>query len=334
MREISGNLTGLILPEEFEMGTELDFFLKQKKGSWEELSQILRKAEKRGLSNLSEEEVQQLGKLYRSICSDLVYARERIGDNELNEYLNLLVAKAHNCIYQREPFHLRRLVRFYKYQFPQVFRITRWYTLAAFSIFAVFAALGYVTAMLDDSFASLIVPPSIMQSIEKGEMWTTGITAIAPLASSAIMTNNISVTFVAFALGITWGLGTFYIMALNGLLLGTLAYLIQSHGMQVPFWSFVFPHGVIELSSIFIAGGAGLLLGSAQLIATSYSRKDTLILKGRLAVRLILGCIPVLIVAGIVEAFFSPLPEIHPLFKFVLGILLGIVLWIYLFFSK
>jgi len=316
------------------MAVELNSFLEEKRGNWEELSQILRKAEKKRLSSLSEEELHRLGQLYRIVCSDLAYTKDQLKDEKLREYLNLLVAKAHNCIYQREPFRLRHLIKFYKYQFPQVFRITKWYTLASFGIFMVFAMLGYLTAMLDESFAPLIIPPPIIESIDKGEMWTTSITTVAPQASSAIMTNNISVTFAAFALGITWGLGTFYLLALNGLLLGTLSGLIQTRGMEIPFWSFVLPHGIIELSAIFIAGGAGLLLGSAQLIATDYSRKDSLILKGRLAVRLILGCIPVLIIAGIVEGFFSPLPEVNPLFKFPLGILLGFLLWFYLIFSK
>lgn len=271
-----------------------------------------------------------MGQLYRSICSDLAHAKGHIRDEKLAEYLNLLVARAHNYIYQREPFRLSNLVKFYGYQFPRIFRDTKNYTLTAFLFFIAFAILGYLTAMRDETFASLIIPPVIMDSIEKGEMWTTEITTIAPLASSAIMTHNITVTFVAFALGITCGLGTLYILAVNGLLLGTLGYLIQNQGMGIPFWSFVLPHGIIELSAIFIAGGAGLLLGSAQLTATGLSRKDGLIVKGRLAVRLVLGCIPVLIVAGIVEGFFSPLPDVNPVVKFSMGALLGLFLWVYL----
>ncbi|MBN1254257.1 MAG: stage II sporulation protein M [Deltaproteobacteria bacterium] len=316
------------------MPAELKSFIKEKRANWERLSQILSKAEKRGLRKLSEEEIDGLGQLYRSICSDLAYAKDQIRDEKLSDYLNVLAGKAHNYIYQKEPFRLSNVIRFYRYQFPQIFRDTKNYTLFAFLFFIAFSILGYFTVMLDESFASLVIPPHIIDSIEKGEMWTTKITTVAPQASSAIMTNNITVTFIAFALGVTLGMGTLYILALNGLLLGTMSYLIQARGMVIPFWSFVLPHGIIELSAIMIAGGAGLLLGSAQLIATDLSRKESLLVKGNLAVKLILGCIPVLIVAAIVEGFFSPLPEVSPFFKFSMGILLGFSLWIYLSFSK
>jgi len=173
---------------------------------------------------------------------------------------------------------------------------------------------------------ALIVPPQLIQKVEEGTVWFDSILAVKPLASSLIMTNNISVSFLAFALGMTFGLGTLYLMVFNGLMVGTLAGLCYSHDLGVPFWSFVLPHGVIELTAIFIAGGAGFLLGGALLFPGDLPRKDALLTRARQAGRLILGCVPLLVIAGIVEAFFSPI-HVHAGFKFgMAGILLALLL--------
>jgi uncharacterized membrane protein SpoIIM required for sporulation len=124
----------------------------------------------------------------------------------------------------------------------------------------------------------------------------------------------------------TFGLGTLYLMVLNGLMVGTLAGLCYTHGLSVPFWSFVLPHGVIELTAIFIAGGAGFLLGVALLFPGDLPIKDALHKRERQAGRLILGCVPLLVIAGFVEAFFSPL-HVDAGLKFgMAGLLLALLL--------
>jgi uncharacterized membrane protein SpoIIM required for sporulation len=162
--------------------------------------------------------------------------------------------------------------------------------------------------------------------VEGGTVWFDSILAMKPQASTWIMTNNISVSFLAFAMGMTFGLGTLYLMVFNGLMAGTLGGLCYTHGLSVPFWSFVLPHGVIELTAIFIAGGAGFLLGGALLFPGDLPRKDALLKRARQAGRLILGCVPLLVIAGIVEAFFSPL-HVDAGLKFgMAGILLALLL--------
>jgi uncharacterized membrane protein SpoIIM required for sporulation len=186
---------------------------------------------------------------------------------------------------------------------------------------------GFVTAISDSSFVALIVPSQLIQKVEGGEVWFDSVLAVKPLASSMIMTNNISVSFLAFAMGMTFGLGTLYLMVFNGLMVGTLGGLCYTHGLSVPFWSFVLPHGVIELSAIFMAGGAGFLLGGALLFPGDLPRKDALLKRARQAGRLILGCVPLLVIAGLVEGFFSPL-HVHAGFKFgMAGILLALLLY-------
>src|SRR5262249_18332019 len=129
---------------------------------------------------------------------------------------------------------------------------------------------------------------------------------IKPLASSAIMTNNISVGFVSFAFGITAGLGTIYMMVFNGLMMGVVGMACHLSGMSLKLWGFVASHGVLELPSIFIAGGAGFRIAAGLLFPGYLPRKESLVRAGNEAVQLLLGTIPMLVIAGILEAFVSP----------------------------
>jgi uncharacterized membrane protein SpoIIM required for sporulation len=144
------------------------------------------------------------------------------------------------------------------------------------------------------------------------------------------MTNNMSVGFMTFALGITAGLGTIYMMAFNGLLIGVIGMACWHSGMSVQLWSFVAPHGVLELPAIFIAGGAGLRIAQGLLFPGVLPRRDSLAQAGVEAVQLVLGTIPILIVAGLIEAFVSPTSLPVPL-KFSMAAALFVLLGVYLF---
>jgi uncharacterized membrane protein SpoIIM required for sporulation len=159
-------------------------------------------------------------------------------------------------------------------------------------------------------------------------MWTHSVVAMKPVASSGIMTNNLSVSFMTFASGITAGVGTLYFILFNGLLLGVVGSACWLNNMSVQLWSFVAPHGALELPSIFIAGGAGFRIAVGMLFPGSLPRKQSLVLGGAVAVRLVLGTIPLLIVAGILEGFFSPTNAPIPL-KFAVSALMFALLCAY-----
>jgi uncharacterized membrane protein SpoIIM required for sporulation len=160
-------------------------------------------------------------------------------------------------------------------------------------------------------------------------MWTHSIVSMKPQASSAILTNNIGVSFMAFAGGIVAGLGTLYLMFFNGVEIGTvLAACAQAH-MAKDLLSFMAAHGALELPSIFIAGGAGLRLAAGLLFPGVLSRRDSLALGAREAVRLLAGVVPLLFVAGMLEAFLSP-SGVAAGAKFAVGgvLLLGLAFWL------
>ena len=179
-------------------------------------------------------------------------------------------------------------------------------------------------------FKVKLLGPEMVETIDRHQMWTQSIVGIKPLASSAIMTNNMTVGFTTFALGITGGLGTIYMMAFNGLLIGVIGTACWLSGMSLQLWSFVAPHGVLELPAIFIAGGAGLRIAQGLLFPGVLPRRDSLARAGVEAVQLLLGTIPILIIAGLIEAFVSPTGLAIPL-KFSMAAALFVLLNLYLF---
>lgn len=294
------------------MPQSIQSFIESRKPRWERLESLIRSLERGEIRALKTSRLLDVGRLYREATADLARLQTFHSGNEspdeLETYLNQLVGRAYGQIYRSTSPRWASFMGYLRTTLPETFRKTAPWTLFALGIFLFGLVYGFVASLTDPGFSPLIVPPGLLQQIEDGKVWFDSILSIRPLASTTIMTNNISVSFLAFAMGMTFGLGTLYLMAFNGLMVGTLAGLCHINGLDVPFWSFVLPHGVIELTAIFMAGGAGFLLGTALFIPGDLPRKEALVQKGRLAVRLVLGCVPLLIVAGVIEAFFSPVP--------------------------
>jgi uncharacterized membrane protein SpoIIM required for sporulation len=281
-------------------------WLQKRRPYWARIDELLARSGRNGVRALTHAELQELALLYRQTASDLATIREDASSRNLAHYLNQLLGRAHNLIYMGRRSRAGGIITFYRETFPQVFHNTLPYTLAACAIFFATAAAGMMMAIADPRFQGYLLGSAMMETIEKREMWTHSVVTIKPLASSAIMTNNLTVSFTTFALGITAGLGTVWMLALNGLLFGVVNAACWQVGMSQQLLSFVAPHGVLELPAIFIAGGGGLLLAKGLLFPGNLPRKASIVQEGGRAVRLVLGIIPLLIVAGTIEGFVSP----------------------------
>ncbi len=284
-------------------------FIAAKKPNWERLTAILDRSQLGGLASLSAEELSELGRLYRSATSDLAVARRDFAGHRVIDYLNGLVARAHAAVYQGRAARGRGLVEFFTITFPRTFRATWGYTLASFLMFLLPALASFYVAYRDPAAGAALFP-GIEDRIEdirdKREWWKSINDDGRAASASFIMTNNIQIAILAFAGGALLGVLTLYILAQNGLMLGIVAGASQALGFAGNLWGFVAAHGVIELSVIFIAGGAGLQLGWSVLRPGLLTRRAALVQASRRAAQLLLGCIPLLVVAGTIEGFVSP----------------------------
>ena len=305
-------------------------WLEKRKPYWTRLEFLLDQSRKSGFRTLGRSELQELGLLYRQIAADLAALREDRGSVHFARYLNQLLARAHNIIYSAHKTSPSAVVDFFVTTYPRVFRRNLPFVATAFLLFIGGALVGSWLTYRDPDFKLQILGPQMVQTIEKREMWTHSIVGIKPLASSTIMTNNISVGFLTFAFGITAGLGTIYMMVFNGVMLGVIGMACHLSGMSMKLWDFVAPHGVLELPAIFIAGGAGLRIAAGLLFPGYLPRKESLVRAGTEAVQLLLGSIPILVIAGIIEAFVSPTGLATGL-KFAMAGALFVLLLAYLF---
>jgi len=281
-------------------------WLEKRKPYWSRLEELLDESAKNGVAGLNRSELQELALLYRQTAADLSALREDPYSQNFARYVNQLLARAHNIIYIGRKSSANEIYRFYRYTYPQVFRRMASYTVASVALFLLGALIGTILTVTHPDFMHQMLGPSMVDTIERREMWTHSIVGIKPIASSSIMTNNIGVAFTTFASGITGGLFTTYLIVFNGLLMGVIGAACWMAGMSLKLWSFVAPHGVLELPAIFIAGGAAFRIAEGLLFPKNLSRRDSLVVAGSEAVRLVLGCIPMLIIAGLIEGFFSP----------------------------
>jgi uncharacterized membrane protein SpoIIM required for sporulation len=305
-------------------------WLKKRRSHWTELAELQQRVEKGGLKSLGHSELQRFALLYRQAAADLSTLRQDPSGASYGKFLGELLSRAHNSIYAAQPANKKAVFDFYLKTYPAIFQRNLRYTAVATVIFTLAAVAGSILTFRDPDFSLQILGPGMLQTIERREMWTHSIVAMKPVASSAIMTNNLAVAFTMFSAGILAGIGTVVMTLFNGLLLGVIGSACWISGMSIKLWSFVAPHGVLELPAIFIAAGAGLRLAQGLLFPGTLPRRDALINAGSEAVQLLLGVIPMLIVAGVIEGFVSPSALPIPL-KFGLAAALFAFLLAYLF---
>ena len=304
-------------------------WIEKRKPYWQKLETLVA-AGSPGVKTLGHDELQELSLLYRQTAADLAAIRQDPSSVHFARYLNQLMARAHNIIYAGHRASPWGIVYFFARDYPRAFRRNVRYVALAVAIFIVGGLTGAALTLQDPDYKLQFMSPQMLQKIERKEMWTDRIISVKPRASGAIMTNNMSVSFMAYAAGITAGLGTLYMMYFNGLLMGVIGVACSQAGMSLSLWSFVAPHGSLELPAIFIAGGAGFKIAHGLLFPGNLPRRDSLAAAGREATTLVLGIVPLLIVAGVIEAFVSP-TGIPAVLKFDMSGALFTLLNVYLF---
>jgi uncharacterized membrane protein SpoIIM required for sporulation len=304
-------------------------WMDTRKDNWNRLDALVRQVESGGVKSLSVAELRDLGLLYRQAAADLSTARADKSSRNLELYLNRLVGRAHNFVYSGKRVSAASVWRFFAHGYPRLLRRLSGYVLAATLVSVLAGCLGGLMTMVRPQIGMMFLGPETIANLDQHKMWTESVLSMKPQASSQIMTNNISVCFVTFAGGITAGLFTLFELFNNGLMLGVVSTVCHQHHMALSLWSFVAAHGALEIPSIMLAGAAGLRLGAGMLFPGMLRRREALAVAGSEAVQLVSGTIPLLIVAGTLEAFLSP-THVPVGVKFAVGavLLVGLVFWL------
>jgi uncharacterized membrane protein SpoIIM required for sporulation len=309
---------------------------QDKESDWARLEALLdRLSGRRGAAPLSDPELLELGRLYRRAAAELSHARRYSLDQGVIERLNHLVGRAYGEIYRAPSTGWGGIRHFLGVEIPATFR-------RHFRVFALATGVFLIAAFISGGL--VLARPDLLDVLaprqadlidqltqrHSGGDWLPS--EVRPLAASAIMVNNIQVSFLAFTLGILLGVGTIYVLVSNGIMLGAIGAGLSRTSASADFWAFVAPHGVLELPAIFISATAGLLLGWALVDPGEYTRGVALRLAGREAVKLVLVVILMLVVAGLVEGFVSPAQLPHEI-KFAVAGALAFAFWWYLLFK-
>ena len=300
-----------------------------RKENWSRLEILVQQVETGSLKALSPAELREFGLLYRQSAADLSAVRADEGSRTLEAYLNRLVSRAHNYISLGQKAGCRQRMAVSCQRLSQNLPPPA----ALYGRRSRPVSRRGVAGNAPDDCATPVhachARPRDGRQDRTSPMWTDSILTAKPQESSRIMTDNIGVCSFTYAGGILAGLGTIFLMFSNGMSMGVITTACRQHHMSLSIWSFVAAHGALELPSIFISGGAGLRLASGLLFPGMLRRRDALALAGAESVRLLSGTIPMLTIAGLLEAFLSPSGAPVAL-KFAIGavLLTGLGFWL------
>jgi uncharacterized membrane protein SpoIIM required for sporulation len=286
-------------------GAQTPTWLAQRSAQWHRLGESLL-TWRRG--RLSRQDALQALEGYRDLARDVASARKALPGSPITIALETLYASLH-AIVNREPRHtLASLRHLYAVEIPATFQELKPQLLGVWLLFALSTAAGWWLIHTWPTLVGLVASPVMVEHVERGELWTDGILNITPssLLSVRIFTNNIAVTLFACVAGVCYGLGTFYVIANNGLMLGGVFAFTRDHGLDGDLLKFIFAHGTVELSMICLGGAAGVALGESLIRPRLESRRDSLEQCTARIARLFAALIPLLIICGLIEGFVSP----------------------------
>ena len=296
---------------------KVERFIGEREGDWRELDALLRAPGRGRRGRRDARTVLRLAALYRGAAADLALARRGHPGDPVVARLESLVVRARPAVYADEPRRGSLRTFFGRTYWVRVRERPAALALGVALLLGP-AALAVAWALSDTGAAIGLVPEQFRRAVEP--VGDTGMTTAETAAfSSAVMTNNIQVTFLAFATGILFGLGTAFVVAYNGAVLGAVAGGAIANGNGVEFAEFVTAHGVIELSCIAVAAAAGMRMGYALVAPGPRPRSRALVEEARAAIAIVLGTVPWVILAGIIEGFVT-----RAGFGLVPGIVLGV----------
>jgi uncharacterized membrane protein SpoIIM required for sporulation len=293
-------------------------FIRVRETAWRELQAFLENARRQSLARVPLDLFRDGSARYRQAVADLAYARMCFPGHPVVKELEQLVSQGHSILYQAGRARSRNWSEFWLKIWPMRIHEATRPILIATAIFWTSAVVGFYLTAVNPVLEHFFVSPSMRAAIQAKRLWTSSLTSVAPAASSQIAANNINVSLLTWGLGLTFGIGTVWLLVFNGLLLGAIAAACMRAGMLLPLAEFVVAHGSLELPAIWISGGAGLLLAQAMIFPGRYARRVEIRKNGRSSVQIMVGIVPLLLFAAVIEGFVSP-SNISGIAKALLG---------------
>lgn len=259
---------------------------------------------------------------YRLLAHDLARARSLLPESRSREYLEHSYARTHATLHDGA-WHWRSALRaLLARQIPASVRFLRPYLQWTAALFVLAAWAGYALVHRYPDLIGLVASPDLIASVEQGRLWTEGLLNIVPssVLSVTIFANNISVSLAAFCAGLVFGLGTLYILGLNGFMLGAIFAFVSAHSLGGELLSFILAHGPVELSVMCLSGAAGAALGEALIRPDAGGRIASFRAAAERCSPALLGCVLLLIGAGLIEGYVSPNPRIGLALRLCIGL--------------
>ena len=302
-------------------------FLSRNEKKWRKVEKILDKN-----SDLTPDESSDL---FVELTDDLSYARTHYKDSVSTQYLNSLAGGIFQKLTKARREKLDRFATFWKYEVPLVVYRHRAKLMYAFLFFAVCLGIGVVSTHFDETFPRVVLGDDYvdmtLRNIEKGDPMGVYKDSDSNMMFLGITLNNVRVASYTFIAGILFSFGSYYFLFVNGVMVGTFQYFFVTKGLFWESFLAIWIHGTIEISSIVIAGAAGITLGNSLLFPGTYPRKVSLIRGAKDALKISVGLIPLFIFAAFLESFVTRLTEAPDFVR--AGIIIGSALFILFYFG-
>ena len=304
-------------------------FIRRNIEKWKEIEQVVEQA-----GSLSPD---RLADAYTELTSDLAFAQTHFPTSRITIYLNNLASALHNEIYRNKREKWSRIITFWTQEVPQTMYDARHELLVSFFIFVTSALIGVVSALNDAEYVRLIMGNGYvdmtLNNIANGEPMAVYSGGSETNMFLRITLNNVMVSFNCFAMGILTSFGTGYMLLSNGIMIGAFQTFLYQHGFLWESTLAIWLHGTLEIWAIIVAGAAGLVLGNGWLFPGTYSRLESFRRGAKRGLKIIIGTVPVFIMAGFIEGFVTrhtELPDMLRLSLILLSLAFIIFYYIYL----
>ena len=263
---------------------------------------------------------------YRLLAHDVARARRLLRDTRAREFLEGAYAQTHVTLHRPAWHPGHALLELFKDDIPAVVSWLRPHIIWSTALFILTVLAGYRMVHSYPDLISLFASPELIASVERGQLWTEGLLNVVPssVLSLQILTNNIVVSLFAYCAGFLFGLGTLYILGLNGLMLGAVFAFTSQHGLGDDLFKFVVAHGCVEISVMCLSGAAGAAVGEALIRPGAATRAESFQRAALQSGKLILACVMLLVGSGLIEGYVSP----NPKFQLWMRVLIGLGYWL------